>query len=122
MGQYYLLINEDKKEYVCPYCIDGVAKAFEWCANIWAGIIAYLILKTDSGGGGDPDWEKSKYAGKWAENRVMLIGDYDSSQKYDLARKKYKNISIEAGEEFYRFIGEDKKLHLCLSCSRYKQK
>jgi hypothetical protein len=33
MGQYYKLVNLDKKEFVSPWEIGGVAKLWEWAAN-----------------------------------------------------------------------------------------
>ena len=32
MGQYFRLLNYDKREYVDPWDLGGVAKLWEWCA------------------------------------------------------------------------------------------
>lgn len=79
MGQYFLLVNEDKKEYVSPWDIGGGGKLWEWIANInECGVITSLI------------------ADKWSGDRVVLVGDYDESKLFEKAEKAYKNISKSA--------------------------
>lgn len=79
MGQYFLLVNEDKKEYVSPWSIDGGGKLWEWIANInECGVITSLIIN------------------RWNENRVVLVGDYDESKLYETAENTYKDISSYA--------------------------
>ena len=33
MGQYYVAVNKRKREYICPWCLGGVAKLWEWAVN-----------------------------------------------------------------------------------------
>ena len=103
MGQYYILLNLDKREMVTPHDIDGSAKLWEWCANVQAGIIAFLIARSDEWSGGDPK-ERYEYHGHWAGDRVVLIGDYDSSGLYRRAETEFKDISRQAGKEFHKFL------------------
>jgi len=105
MGQYFMAVNLDKKEYVCPWCLGGVAKFWEWCVNPQAGVLPYLLRKSNESGGGDIDPDEVKHAGRWAGDRIVLVGDYDGSKLYDRARKGYKNISIEVAKEFNEFVG-----------------
>ncbi len=85
MGQYFLLVNEDKKEYVSPWAIDGGGKLWEWIANIdECGVITSLVL---DGWGGD---------------NIVLIGDYDESKLYDVVEKSYKEISKRAKSLFMK--------------------
>lgn len=102
MGQYFMWVNVDKKEYVCPWCIGGVAKLWEWCANHEIGVIGFLMRKSDQIDGGDI--RKYEYAGRWAFDRVALVGDYDSSNLYWTARETFKNISPEVAKEYNDFI------------------
>ena len=104
MGQYYLLVNVDKEEFICPWCMHGVAKAWEWCANNYIRVLAFLICHSDEEGGGDPhkDYE---YYGRWAYDRIVLIGDYDSSGLFDKADKEYRNITRDVLREFNDFMG-----------------
>lgn len=73
MGQYFNLINEDKKEYISG------GKLWEWIANInECGLITSLIMD------------------RWSGDRVVLIGDYDESKLYNKAEDTYKDISSYA--------------------------
>jgi len=121
MGQYFMAVNLDKKEYVCPWCLGGVAKFWEWCVNPQAGIFPYLLRKSNESGGGDIDPDRVKYAGRWAGDRVVLIGDYDSSGLYEKVRTEYKNISAETASEFNKLVGCQAlklKAKICSSCKR----
>jgi len=105
MGQYFYAVNETKKEYVSAWDLGGVAKLWEWCVNSWAGIFPYLLRKSSGGGGGDCDTSKTKYAGRWAGDKVYLVGDYDESKLFDKAEREFTNISKSLGQEYNDFIG-----------------
>lgn len=108
MGQYFLLVNKSKKEYICPHCIECGAKLWEWCASIQSGIALYLLRTSSERGGGDIDDIKDyPSAGRWAGDKIYLVGDYDKSKLYHKARKTYKNISIEVMKEYQKFIGKE---------------
>jgi hypothetical protein len=94
MGQYFQAVNLDKKEYVCPWCLSGGAKLWEWAANPQGAIFTLLLRKSDEGGGGDyfgyhrgydegSPVPQHEIAGRWAGDRVALVGDYDSSKLWD---------------------------------------
>ena len=53
MGQYFAAVNKDKKEFVCPWCIGGGAKLWEWAANPMGGVFVLLLRQSSGGGGGD---------------------------------------------------------------------
>jgi len=53
MGQYFKAINKTKKEVVCPWCLGGVAKLWEWAANPWGSVFTLLLRRSSGGGGGD---------------------------------------------------------------------
>jgi len=111
MGQYFVLVNLDKKERVEPYPIGCGAKLWEWCANDGPKLIPFLLRRSNEGGGGDDhDRDQHKYCGHWAGDRIVLVGDYDESKLYREAYDNYKDITIQARDEFNDFIGED--LHL----------
>jgi len=110
MGQYFRAVNLDKKEYVCPWRIGGVAKLWEWCVNKWAGIFPFLLRKSSEGGGGDIQ-KGYKTAGRWAGDRITLIGDYDESRLWDKLEKDYKDISKQLVKDYNDFIEiEENKL------------
>lgn len=129
MGQYFKAINTDKQEYVCPWCIEGGAKLWEWAANTQGSIFTLLLRKSDEGGGGDYygyhrgcgeggaiRGPLSRIAGRWAGDRVALVGDYDSSGLYQQS-EQFRNISRELVDEWNEFIEiEDKKLRYNEQC------
>ncbi len=104
MGQYFYAVNETKKEYVSAWDIGGVAKLWEWCVNKWAGIFPYLLRKSSEGGGGDITISDPEYAGRWAGDRVYLVGDYDESNLFQTAKKEFTNISKPLAKEYNDFI------------------
>jgi hypothetical protein len=65
-------------------------------------------------------------AGRWAGDRVSLVGDYDSSKLWHelYKRKAYRNISKELVDEWIDFIEIDTmklKFKPCRSCQPNKQ-
>ncbi len=103
MGQYFRLVNLDKKEFIDPWAIGGVAKLWEWCVNNQAGVIPFLLRKSNEGGGGDIS--KDYYAaGRWAGDRIVLVGDYDESHLFEKVEKEYANISSVLVDDYNDFI------------------
>jgi hypothetical protein len=105
MGQDFMPINKTKREYFTAKEIGGGAKLWEWCANREAGVLPYLLRKSDDIGGGDiADPSKVKYAGRWAGDEVYFVGDYDSDQLWEHAKRTYANIAQELVDEYNQFI------------------
>lgn len=53
MGQYFKPVNITKQEYVCPWCIGGGAKLWEWAVNPGGAIFVLLLRRSSQTGGGD---------------------------------------------------------------------
>ena len=101
MGQYYKLINEDKKEVIDPTLFHGAAKFYEWLYNDEARMLVWLTRRSNEGGGGDVvDFEKYQTLGRWAGDRISLVGDYDESGLYGLAGRRYTDITCKALKEY----------------------
>ncbi|MCB0094121.1 MAG: hypothetical protein KDE46_00320 [Caldilineaceae bacterium] len=106
MGQYFMPVNKTKREYFTAWEIGGTANLYEWCANPEAGVLAYLLRKSDESGGGDIEMDHSiDFAGRWAGDEVYLIGDYDSSNLYQEAKNQYDNIAQPLVAEYNQFMG-----------------
>ncbi|MCM2374693.1 hypothetical protein [Aporhodopirellula aestuarii] len=134
MGQYFKAVNTDKQEYICPWCISGGAKLWEWAANPQGSIFTLLLRKSDEGGGGDfYGYHKgcdeggpitapvSHIAGRWAGDRVCLLGDYDSSGLYQ-ELTSFRNISRELVDEWNTFIElPNRKLRFNAKCSCWQR-
>ena len=91
MGQYFKIVNEDKKEVVNAWGLGGVAKFWEWVGNRQVKVFVWLLRKSDEEGGGDIRHpERYETLGRWAGDRITLIGDYDSSHLYQDASNQEK--------------------------------
>jgi len=108
VGQYFYAVNETKKEYVSAWDIGGLAKLWEWCVNKWAGIFPYLLRKSSEYGGGDIQISNPEYAGRWAGDRVYLVGDYDESKLFSKAEQEFTNISKPLAKEYNDFVELEK--------------
>ena len=143
MGQYFKAVNLDKREFVCPWCLDGGAKLWEWAVNRQGAVFTLLLRQSSQTGGGDcggpamqavevtaedgrtlPDLiakalaregmdfpiPSSSVVGRWAGDRVTLVGDYDDSGLYREA-ESFTNISEGLVEEWNQFV-VDERFHL----------
>lgn len=107
MGQYFKLINETKQEQITAWELGTVAKFYEWLLNNHARILVWLLRKSDNGGGGDiPNPDKYTTLGRWAGDRITLIGDYDSSELWKQT-KHWENIAPEVREEYNTALRDD---------------
>jgi hypothetical protein len=120
MSQYFKLVNVDKKEVVTPWDIGG-AKFWEWLYNPHARVVVWLLRQSDGDGGGDISLkERSRYTtlGRWAGDRVTLVGDYDSSKLWQesdttdaegrpLPDAPYTDITATLWKEFNEAVERD---------------
>jgi hypothetical protein len=106
MGQYYLIVNLDKKQYLHPHpCGDGL-KLLEFGCSAYGTLTALAILLADGNGRGGGDLRSTNpVIGSWAGDRVVIAGDYADDGKFtdglkctlfDLASDSYQDISRQA--------------------------
>ena len=103
MGQYYLIANLDKREYLRPHDFDEGAKLLEFIcsANSIMTGLGLLLAQCNSSGSGDT--KLHPLLGSWAKDRITIVGDYwekedkATLQGYDclheLVREEFTNIS-----------------------------
>ena len=99
MGQYFIAVNTESREFIHPHRFGDGLKFFEVCGSssgFLAGL-ALLLKKTDNG---EPPSEVVQGAlpaitGSWAGCKVTLIGDYDSEGLYQIASEVYKDVSFD---------------------------
>lgn len=80
MGQYWIAVNLDKKEKIRPHAMGDGAKLGEFLeGNMAAGLVLLCAAQRERRGGGDlnDETDAAKQAiGRWAGDRVALLGDY----------------------------------------------
>ena len=109
MGQYFLIVNLSKQEYLHPHRLGCGAKLYELCTDPRTGVLIYLLRKSGESGGGDIYPLKNfPNAGRWAGDAIVVLGDYDSSNFYSYVKHHFKEITDEIKEEYNRFVGDEK--------------
>jgi hypothetical protein len=77
MGQYHLIANLDKQEYINPWNapVNSGAKQWEQAMNLPSKLLMVLIAgATERRGGGD--FCETPVLGRWAGDRIITVGDY----------------------------------------------
>lgn len=88
MGQYFVFVNEDKQEYIHPHKLASGLKFWEILASpVATRALVFLLRRSNEGGGGDINTttyqeNKKKFVGRWAGDKISLVGDYDESNIY----------------------------------------
>lgn len=82
MGQYYVIANLTKKEFLEPSSFMDGAKLMEFALSsngVLSGL-AVLLASSNGQGGGDLDVESGwdDIPGRWAGDRIVVAGDYDN--------------------------------------------
>lgn len=103
MGQYFYIVNLDKCEYLDPLNLRAGMKLWEICANSCLNVLGFLLRQSSETGGGDIRKEYTN-AGRWANDRIVVVGDYDESDIFNIAGNDYKEISQEIKNEWNDFI------------------
>jgi len=99
MGQYHVLYNTDKKEYVHAHRIDNGLKLLEQVGFEKSTSTALFLLVANSNGRGGGDANDHELIGRWAGDRIVVQGDYaeEGDQAYisDAERQTYTDISAQ---------------------------
>lgn len=99
MGQYHVLYNTDKKEYVHAHRIDNGLKLLEQVGFEKSTSTALFLLVANSNGRGSGDANDHELIGRWAGDRIVVQGDYaeEGDQAYisDAERQTYTDISAQ---------------------------
>lgn len=106
MGQYYLIVNLDKKQFLHPHrCGDGLKLLEFGCsANGTLTALAVLLADGNNRGGGDLRSD-NPIIGSWAGDRIVVAGDYADEGKftgdparnlYCMAKDEYRDVSRQA--------------------------
>lgn len=103
MGQYYLLVNCTKKQFIKPHDFGDGAKLLEFGSSgcgVMTGL-AILLASRNGRGGGDLR-STDPVVGSWAGDAIVIAGDYGDEGEftqdpkkclYSEAYENYENIS-----------------------------
>jgi len=113
MGQYYLICNVDKQEYLYPHKFGQGLKLREFggaADSLGYALITLLADGNGRGGGdlfpykGDPD----PLIGSWAGDRIVVAGDYADPKYIPLdSEGNYKHNLYDYANESYKDISDD---------------
>ena len=138
MGQYYLIVNLTKKQFLYPHCFNDGLKLKEFGCSSQGTMMALAVLLADGNGrgGGDvfsqayreeeeryknhkrktfPDAQKYNdlLIGSWAGDKIVVAGDYGDPYKYLTKQeiRRYERIYKNTEpEDRHRFMKNDTNL------------
>jgi len=76
MGQYHVLVNLDRREFVHAHELSLGLKAWEQLASSASTPHLMFALSMTSNGRGGGDLDSHELVGRWAGDRVVIVGDY----------------------------------------------
>ena len=91
MGQYFIVANTTKKEYLHPHKFGSGLKFLEFTLDgfsVMSGL-AHLIAQSSDGVADDCEM----VTGRWIGDHIVIVGDYDNSGIFDDAKSYYEDIS-----------------------------
>jgi hypothetical protein len=104
MGQYYYVVNVDKKEFLHPHYFDDGLKLLEFGDSSGGTLTGLTLLLADNGDRVE-EFDTNNICGRWSGDRIIIAGDYGSRNNefegenvHDWAQQNCKNISLEVAE------------------------
>lgn len=87
MGQYYLIVNPDKKQYLYSHTFGDGLKLLEFGCSAYGMLTGLTLLLADGNGRGGGDFRlhdelrgaepvDTSLVGSWAGDRIVFAGDY----------------------------------------------
>ena len=108
MGQYYIIVNPVKKQFLNPHKFGAGLKLMEFTNTQYGPQQALCILISNGNGqgGGDLDTDgltddEKALIGSWAGDPVIVAGDYGEAWKF-FDRAEYDGKTYTEKEELYR--------------------
>lgn len=102
MGQYHMVYNKDKREYLHAHHMDMGLKLWEQIGFTASMSDALFLLVTNSNGRGGGDVPDHSCIGRWAGDSIVVQGDYaeegDKGFISDAEIETYTDISGIANE------------------------
>jgi hypothetical protein len=115
MGQYHYPVNLTKKQYLNPHTFGDGLKLREFGCSSGGTLTALTYLLASSNGRGGGDFADGSLAGKWAGDKIAIIGDY--SDKNDIEGIDAAQMYAELRDSYYEDISVAVKRE-CRDCNR----
>lgn len=94
MGQYHVVYNTTKKEYVHAHRIDNGLKLVEQVGWMGSTSTALFLLLANSNGRGGGDAPDHHMIGRWAGDRIVIQGDYaEPGDQAFISERRLKNFT-----------------------------
>lgn len=113
MGQYWLVVNLDKHEFVHPHKLGNGLKLGEQMGShpgTGAALIALCAAMSERRGGGDLI-EDPEIVGRWAGDRIALVGDY--AERSDLPPRFNADLIYDLCQEPQEILESAKHWQKC---------
>lgn len=91
MGQAFIVVNLDKKQYLHPHEFGDGYKLIE-LSDVLSGL-AILLANSD-----DHPWADAPHFGEWSGDRIVVMGEYSAA--YDDMRGTYEQV----GSDLARYL------------------
>lgn len=112
MGQYFIVVNLDKKEFLDPQrCGDGMKVGQIFGRGITLKVLGYLLMKSKSNPFKNVEGEEPEMTGRWAGDRIAFVGDSDwgtgacfdgvFDRATDGKSKEYADVSFDMLKELF---------------------
>lgn len=103
MGQYFVLVNEDREEYVNPHGLGSGMKLVETLTargdyNSVGDALAFLVMDGPDDGLTAMN-DLSPIAGSWAGDSIRLVGDYADGDLYYRAQEEFDDMTMPVRRE-----------------------
>lgn len=96
MGQYFIIANLEKREYIHPHDLKRGAKLLELSKDpIIYDLMLFLQAKNKQ--------KTALHLGSWTNDKILFIGDFEDSSFFKQVIVSFKNISKEAYGEYLIF-------------------
>ena len=96
MGQYYYVVNVDKKEFLYPHKFGDGLKLMEFGSSGCGTMTGLAILLADGNGRGGGDIRsEDEIIGSWAGDRIVIAGDYADTGRF-IKKKDCEDLKDEA--------------------------
>lgn len=83
LGQCYIIVNLDKKEYLAPNAFGDGDRLLEFGQSAGGTLFGLSALLVDGNGEGEKDIHTDNpLIGSWAGDRIVITGDYADEGKF----------------------------------------